>query len=309
MRAVLALAILALAACAGVGGPETPSPALGKAEVKAGELVGAFSLPVSVWRPEGAPKAAILALHGFGDYGPSTYGLAAEYWATRGFVTYAYDQRGFGRGPTRGHWPGAEALIADAAAAAAAVRAAEPGVPLILLGHSMGGGVALAAAGDGGAEVDGLILAAPAVWGGPSLALPYRATAYAGALALPEKRWTGEGIVRIQASDNIEVLRALASDPVYLRNPSSREFMGLIRLMDRAVAAAPLVRAPTLALWGEKDEVVDRGPIDEAFAAIPAEKRMIVYPEGWHLLFRDLQAERVWSDVADWADQLVGGAT
>ena len=301
MRAVLALALLVLAACAGAGGPREAQPPLGKAEIGADAIIGAARLPLSVWRPEGPPRAAILALHGFGDYGPSTFSKAAAYWAARGIVTYAYDQRGFGRGATRGVWPGADALIGDARTAAVSLKAANPGIPVFLLGHSMGGGVALAAAGEG-APVDGLILAAPAVWGGGSLALPYRATAWAGAVALPEKRWTGEGIVRIQASDNIEALRALARDPFYLRNPSSREFMGLIRVMDRAVEAAPHVAAPTLMLWGEKDEVVHRPPVDAAFEAIPAEKRMIVYPEGWHLLFRDLQADRVWRDVADWIE-------
>ena len=297
MRALALFSLLLLAACA--GGPLGAPQPMGPSKIEKDAIVGAARLPLSVWRSEEPPRAAILALHGFGDYGPSTYAHAAEYWASLGIVTYAYDQRGFGRGDTRGAWPGAETLIADAVAAAAAVRAAHPDIPVHLLGHSMGGGVALAAAGDG-ANADGLILAAPAVWGGERLALPYRAAAWAGALILPDKRWTGEGVVRIQASDNIEMLRALGRDPVYLRNPSSREFMGLIRVMDRAVAAAPEINTPVLTLWGEKDEVLERAPIEAAHDAIQTEKRMEIYPEGWHLLFRDLQARTVWKDVAEW---------
>ncbi|MEL6793539.1 MAG: alpha/beta fold hydrolase, partial [Pseudomonadota bacterium] len=218
-------------------------------------------------------------------------------------VTYAYDQRGFGRGATRGRWPGADALIADARDTAAAIRDAHPGIPLAIVGHSMGGGVALAAVGEG-AKADGLILAAPAVWGGDQLAPPYRIAAWAGAALFPEKRWTGEGIVRIQASDNIQMLRRLGRDRYYLGNPSSREFMGLIRIMDRAIDAAPSVATPTLTIWGEKDQVLARGPIDAAHGLLAGEKQMIVYPEGWHLLFRDLQAETVWRDVADWIEEL-----
>ncbi|MEM7525901.1 MAG: alpha/beta fold hydrolase, partial [Pseudomonadota bacterium] len=268
------------------------------------------------WAPDetqdGGPRAIILALHGFGDYAPLTFDGPGGYWADRGFVVYAYDQRGFGRNESRGRWPGADALIADARAAAAAARAAHPGLPLFLLGHSMGGGVALAAAavgdppenqpGDPGGIADGLILAAPAVWGGDRLALPYRAAAWGGALLFPEKRWTGEGVVRIQASDNIEALRALGRDQLYLHRPSSREFMGLIRLMDRAVDAAPKVTVPTLTLYGEKDEVTPKEPIKAAHDAIPAEKTMILYENGWHLLFRDLQREVVWADVANWIE-------
>ena len=297
MRALALLSLFLFTACAG-GPVGAPSP-MGPSKIEKDAIVGATRLPLSVWRSDQPPMAALLALHGFGDYGPSTYARAAEYWATRGIATYAYDQRGFGRGETRGAWPGAETLIADAKAATAAVRKAHPDIPVFLLGHSMGGGVALAAAGEGVAA-DGLILAAPAVWGGERLALPYRAAAWAGALILPDRRWTGEGLVRIQASDNIDMLRALGGDPIYLRNPSSREFMGLIRIMDRAAAAAPKVSAPTLTLWGAKDEVLERAPIEAAHEAIPSPKRMEIYPEGWHLLFRDLQAEIVWRDVAEW---------
>ena len=99
------------------------------------------------------------------------------------------------------------------------------------------------------------------------------------------------------------MLRALGRDPIYLRNLSSREFLGLIRVMDRAVAAAPNVAQPTLTLWGEKDEVLKRGPIETAHNAIPGARRLITYPDGWHLLFRDLQARKVWTDVADWIEE------
>ncbi|MEX2520994.1 MAG: alpha/beta hydrolase, partial [Paracoccaceae bacterium] len=92
----------------------------------------------------------------------------------------------------------------------------------------------------------------------------------------------------------------LGRDPLYLSHPSSREFMGLIRLMDRAVAAAPRIAIPTLTLYGERDEVAPRVAVLAAHAALAGPKRLIIYDEGWHLLFRDLQRERVWRDAADW---------
>ncbi|MEM6678165.1 MAG: alpha/beta fold hydrolase [Pseudomonadota bacterium] len=125
------------------------------------------ALPVTVWEAE-APAAVILALHGYGDHGASTFSGAASAWAAAGITTYAPDQRGFGRGVTWGRWPGAPALIDDAVALSRAVAAQHPDLPLIVLGHSMGGGVVLAAAdparGDGGLAADALILAAPAIW-------------------------------------------------------------------------------------------------------------------------------------------------
>lgn len=304
MKRALALLLL-LGACVSDGrAPRgAGAPLLAEAENVESIALAGQTAAMSRWAPpvswSGAPKAMILALHGFGDYGLSTFERPAAYWAERGFLTYAYDQRGFGRNASRGDWPGADGLIADVSAVAAMLRARHPALPLFLVGHSMGGGAALAAVGEG-LDVDGLVLAAPAVWGGDALAPPYRVAAWVGAAILPDKRWSGDGVVSIQASDNIPALIALGRDPLYLGQPSSREFLGLIRVMDRAVAAAPQVRAPTLTLYGANDEVAPRGAVMAAHEALGGPKALRFYPEGWHLLFRDLQARRVWADVTDW---------
>jgi alpha-beta hydrolase superfamily lysophospholipase len=96
------------------------------------------------------------------------------------------------------------------------------------------------------------------------------------------------------------VLRELARDPHYLRPPSAREIFGLVRVADRAAAAADMVYLPTLLLMGAKDQILPELPVRRVFARLPGPHREIEYPEGWHLLFRDLQAARVWRDVADW---------
>jgi alpha-beta hydrolase superfamily lysophospholipase len=251
-------------------------------------------------------------VHGYGDYGPSTFDAAARFWAGQGIATYAYDQRGFGRNLSFGQWPGAGALVADLRDVARQIRARHPCTPLIVAGHSMGGGVALAAAGRGpGAEqfdADGLVLAAPAIWGGAELnplhriaawaANPlHRITAWAAAAVVPDRRFTGEGVVSIQASDNIEALRALVRDPHYLRPPSAREMFGLVRITDMAGAAAQTVDLPSLLLLGEKDQIVPNARVRRVFDRLTGPRQVIAYPDGWHLLFRDLQAERVWRDV------------
>lgn len=264
------------------------------------------ALPTSVWEPTGAPaKAVVLALHGYGDYGSSTFEPAAEAWAGLGIVTYAPDQRGFGRGPTRGRWPGAATLSDDAVSMARAVRERHPGLPLTVIGHSMGGGIVLAAADpsrpDGGLQADRIVLAAPAIWGGTALNPLHRAAAWIAAGTVPERRFTGRGVVRIQASDNIEALIALGQDPYYLSPPSARELFGLVRVTDNAEAAAERVRTPAMLLLGEKDQIVPAARVEAVFARLqgPAETRR--YEDGWHLLFRDLGAEAVWSDVAAFA--------
>lgn len=296
MRIALLLATLLLTACA--GGPKGPVAPLAPVDFTLTGETGPGAL-IRWTAPEIEPRAVILAAHGYGDHARSTWAAPAAFWAGNGVITYGYDHRGFGRNQ-RGEWPGAETIIADVAAAAAAVRARHPDLPLIVLGHSMGGGAVAAAAGEGRlAGVDGIILAGPAVQSsdiGPIL----RAATWTTALAAPDKRWSGDGIVEFQASDNIDALRALAADPLYLGEPSAREFLGLVRIMDRAADAAGEIAAPMLLLYGAKDELVPETPVREVFDRVPTEKDFIYYPDGWHLLFRDIQREAVWRDVLDW---------
>jgi alpha-beta hydrolase superfamily lysophospholipase len=259
------------------------------------------ALPVAHW-PAAQLRAVIIGLHGYGDYGASTFARAARAWSARGIATYAPDQRGFGRASGWQRWPGADALIADAGVVFAAVQARHPGVPMFMAGHSMGGAVVLAAAGEGllpGAA--GLILLAPAVWGGDALGPHYRAAAWLAALATPDTRWTGGGIVRIHPSDNRDMLIALSHDPLHYAAPSGREFLGLVRLMDRAVAAAPDAPGPALVVLGAHEEVVDPASVRALPARLQGPTQFAYVPEGWHMLLRDRNASRVHDLTADWA--------
>jgi len=175
---------------------------------------------------------------------------------------YAYDQRGFGETPTRGRWPGADALIDDCADAVAAVRELHPELPLALLGESMGGSVALASLGSGRVSaIDGLILAAPGVRRGVQLHQLHDLALRLGTLALPWLR------VELQRGgrpwlDPAES-RRLAEDPLILRHLSVGTYDGLIELASRADVVAPARLPPTLLLYGELDGTIMRAGIDQ----------------------------------------------
>ncbi len=125
--------------------------------------------------------------------------------------------------------------------------------------------------------------------------------AFALAAVAPDKRWTGRGLVEIQPTDNLAAIREVVADPRHFGDPSSRELYGLVRLMDKAAAAAPSVSTPTLTLMGARDEVLRPERVRIVHATIHGARGFREYPEGWHWLLRDLQAERVWDDVADFA--------
>ncbi len=296
-----AAAALALAACA----PEIQVS--GTSSLAAPELRGdviqtadGVQLPLRSWLPAGRPRAVIVGLHGMNDYSKS-FAIPARRWQMQGIATYAYDQRGFGDTPQRGVWPGLERLIEDFKTAVALVRRRHPGVPVYASGTSMGGGVVLAAmARPDAPKLDGIVLEAPAVWSRATMPIYYTATLWVAAHTIPQFRLSGREVTRV-ASDNREVLRDLGRDPYVLKGARVDAIYGVVDLMDAAYAAAAHVAVPVLLLYGEKDQIIPKAPIEAVARRLPARlKRIALYEGGWHLLYRDLQAEIVHRDVAAW---------
>jgi alpha-beta hydrolase superfamily lysophospholipase len=269
-------------------------------------------LPLRKWLPRGPVKAVILALHGFNDYS-NAFDTPAKFWAEQGIATYAYDQRGFGGAPGRGLWPGDVRLAYDAITATRILRLIHPGRPVYLLGESMGGAVATLAitgaipnamaAGSPRAAADGLILSAPAVWGRSTIDLFPKLALFTGARLFPDTVLTGSGL-RILPSDNLMMLRALGRDPMMLRGARVDTIYGLVDLMDDAVAAAPYLTMPALLLYGAHDQIIPPRALREFVAQFPPDhghlRRLAYYPQGYHLLTRDLHGAVVAADVARW---------
>lgn len=307
LRALILILALASTACAPRLAPPGPGPAAPLMDLTTGEFQtrDGTRLPLRAWLPTDgiAPRALILALHGFNDYSHA-FAAPGLYLAMRDVATFAYDQRGFGKAPHRGLWAGSDVLTADLADAARALRARYPGVPLYVLGDSMGGAVVAAAVtGPEAPPVDGIILAAPAVWARSAMPLPHRVALWISAHTVPWMDVSGRGL-NIQASDNIEMLRALGRDPLVIKETRVDAVHGLVDLMDQALAAAPNLKVPALLLYGEKDQVIPAEPILRFWRNLPADarprQRRALYADGWHMLLRDLQARVVLDDIAHW---------
>lgn len=299
-RTIVVAAFVLLAACAPrlePAGPAIQAPAL--LEDRLVQADGA-ALPVRRWLPDGTPRAVIVALHGFNDYSRA-FEKPGAYWATRGIATYAFDQRGFGGAPKRGLWAGHDTMVADALAVVSLIRTRHPGRPLFIAGESMGGAIAMIAAARGRLKADGLILVAPALRGRRYIGAFPRATLWLGARTIPWYPLTGQGL-RIQASDNIPMLRALGADPLVIKQTRVDAIKGLVDTMDAAITAAAAIRIPALILYGSRDELVPKKPTFDMIAALPPEigHRPAVYRSGWHLLLRDLKAQIVLDDIVAW---------
>lgn len=262
------------------------------------------SLPYRAWLPEsGEVKAVLIALHGFNDYS-NFFQLPGGYLQQQGIASYAYDQRGFGDTPKRGLWPGVDAYADDLQLFVQLIKAKYPELPVYVLGVSMGAAVSIVAISRGADTLlDGVILAAPAVWARSTMPWYQRFVLWSMAHSMPWLTLTGES-VEVMASDNIEMLKAFSRDPLVIKETRVETIYGLTNLMDAAAANAARITTKSLLLVGEKDEIIPRQAtftfLQSFLQSRDANKTVAFYQNGYHMLLRDCQAEVVWNDINAW---------
>jgi alpha-beta hydrolase superfamily lysophospholipase len=238
VRTLLLLALLLGPGCTPQTYPAGPPIAPPRLAEDALLMPDGARLPLTTW-PAERPRAILLGLHGFNDAGRPFMEDIAPQLNGAGITVYAYDQRGFGRAPHRGFWPGAETLVADAGTAARLLAARHPGLPLYLLGESMGGAVAiLAGTADPTPPIAGYILAAPALRGGEAFGPTAR-----WLLRLLTHTIPAVGVFAstpgIASTDNQAALRRMARDPLIIHATRIDAGAGLLELMDRTLLALP----------------------------------------------------------------------
>lgn len=278
----------------------TPGPPITSPLAVPGELLArdGTRLALTEW-PAPSPKAIVIALHGFNDYG-AAFARPAKLLNEQGISVFALDQRGFGETPVSGRWPGTQAFLDDLTDAVALLKARNRGLPLYIMGESMGGAVALAWSGQAKPDtIDGLILVAPAVWGWRNLNLLYRSALWIGAQIAPSRTLTGRGL-DIWPSDNMDMLREFSRDPRVIKATRIDALYGLVSIMDAGYKAAGTIRVPTLVLYGQQDQVIPKRPVFRLVQALGSNTRFAYYPKGYHMLLRDVNGAIPTRDIAAW---------
>jgi len=256
-------------------------------------------LPYRSWLPKGKPKAVIVALHGFNDYSRAFEGTG-DFFKSHGVAVFAYDQRGFGASPYTGVWGGEENFTSDLKRYVEVLAKRYPHTPVYVLGESMGGAVAISALADPAfPKVKGLILVAPAVWGEGTMNPIYRGTLWMAAYTFPYVTFTGSGL-KIQATNNIPLLRRMSLDPLVLKHTRIDAIYGMVSLMDSAYDHVSFIHTPTLMLYGGRDQVIPKQPVESARDHFSIPITYAYYPNSYHMMLRDLQGEGVMLDILSW---------
>ncbi|HEY1071611.1 serine aminopeptidase domain-containing protein [Brevundimonas sp.] len=306
---------LVLSACATphLQGPQTPPLGFNGPRIEAGtEGRGAFivqdgaRLPYLRWSPENGrqPWAVIIALHGFNDHYAS-FRLAGPWWAARGIETWAYDQRGFGLAPHRGEFAPESLTSADLRTIVSLVRAERPKALIVVAGESMGGSSTISAfGGQTPPDADRVVLLAPGVWGWSSQSPFNRAGLWAAARLMGARTVEPPAFAvrHIRASDNTQELIRNGRDPQSILSTRFDSMHGLVDLMETATVRLGVVEKPTLLLYGGNDQIITKRPMRLALerAGERPNLQTAYYPNGWHILNRDLQGEVVYRDVEAW---------
>ncbi len=91
------------------------------------------------WETEGKPKAIVCLVHGLGEH-TGRYAHVGKVFNDAGYALYGFDLRGHGQthGP-RGHFPSLDVVIQDIRQFVEFQRQNNPGLPVFLYGHSLGG--------------------------------------------------------------------------------------------------------------------------------------------------------------------------
>ncbi len=283
--------------------------ALSALDPRAGRVrYGAFAasdgaeVPYRLWLPKAAPRAAILLLHGCCDYSGAFDDIAPKL-VKRGFACFAYDQRGFGATASRGQWTSQERIVADVPEAVAFFQTRIPnGLPLFVIGESMGGSVAVhAAASYPELGIGGLVLVAPGALASTLRNALYNLTMrvlrfFAGQSEIVVERTNGEEL-------SVAAAIRLMGDPMVMQAIRAELLSGVIAMGYAAVGAAAKVKVPTLTLAATKDDVVREFCVRQLHENLAGEKDWSAIKDAPHLLLHWRRGNVVLRRVRRWMDR------
>jgi alpha-beta hydrolase superfamily lysophospholipase len=255
------------------------------------------------WETEGIPHQwTFVLVHGLGEHG-GRYQHVAEWFTPRGAIVYAMDLRGHGRsGGQRGHAPSLNALLDDVDIVVRRART-EGGGPVVLIGHSFGGLLAIAFALDRPDGIDKAVFSAPALV--PKVRVPAWKRALARVLPkiAPKASFANE-IDPMVLSHDPTIGPAYTGDPLVHNQITAGLYRDIIASGRESMRRAPELRVPFLLMHGRDDQIVDPTGSQRFFAAATAPDRAFcLYPGLYHEIFNEVDRERVFQDIESWLTQ------
>ena len=250
------------------------------------------------WDAESPRYVAVLA-HGYAEHA-GRYEHVAQALVDAGAVVYAADHLSHGRSEGEpALFDDIEDMVADTVQVVATAKGEYAELPMVLIGHSMGGIIAARYAQDHGDELAALVLSGPAFGGNPELF---------GLLQLPQipdipldPDWL---------SRDPEVGRRYTEDPLVYSGPFKRPTLeALVASGDKVAAGGDLGSLPTLWIHGEADPLCPLPQAREAVERIKGDRfEEKIYPGARHEVFNETNQDRVIGDMTAFLDRALAAA-
>jgi alpha-beta hydrolase superfamily lysophospholipase len=252
------------------------------------------------WMPPPPPCAVIALVHGINEHS-GRYGFIAERAGQRGLGLVSMDLRGHGRSPgERAYVNHFDQYLLDVDALLAKAQELAAGRPVFLMGHSMGGAIALRWVAQRGPRVAGLLLSSAALRIGGDV--PRLLVLLAPFLARVLPRLRGTRLSPGVLSRIPEAVAAYESDPLVTRKGApARTGAELLRAMDLNRTAAPGLQLPVYLFHGDADRLTDPAgsrEINDLWGG--ADHSLRLWPGSRHETLNDLDREAVATELLDW---------
>jgi len=252
------------------------------------------------WLPEGGVKAVLPIVHGLGDHS-GRYMNVVNHFVPLGYVVYGMDQIGHGKSDGPREFVESFDDFSDTLAAyMAMVKTWQPGKPIFLLSHSIGGLIASYYLLDHQAEFQGAIFSAPVVKVAAHIS---RMTIIMGrslSILAPKA-----GVLSVDPSTlsrDSDVVNAYITDPlVFHGKTSARLSAEMLRALTRVSAETDKITLPFIAMQGSEDHLVDPDGAQILYdKAGSKDKTLKIYEGLYHEIFNEPEHDLVLKDVEAW---------
>ena len=255
------------------------------------------------WLPERDPRAVVVIAHGGSEHSGRYAHVAADLTA-HGFAVYALDHRGHGRSEgDRAVIERLEFAVADLGRLISIAKERHPGKRVFLLGHSMGGCLALAFALRRQDEIDALLLTDPVA---------------ALETASPLQRFIARRLSAVAPRLGVFQVpaEAISTDPAVVRDYEQDPLVHHGKMPVRTVAEMsneieafperlPSLRLPLLVMHGGDDEIVPPSASEMVHdRAGSPRKRLVIYPGLRHEILNEPEQRTVLADIRGWLDEV-----
>ncbi len=258
------------------------------------------------WLPESPPRAILLVVHGLNEH-CGRYQHLAAYFTERGYGVYGLDLVGHGKSSgTRSFARDLPALIDPILTYLDMIKEWQPGLPVYLVGHSMGGLIGANFLIDHQDKVQGAVLS------GSLTLLPEYVSDFTIKIGkflssvLPKMRLLAldsEGISQDKA-----VVQAYKDDPLVFNGKMTARISNVMNDgIARIAAEGSIISLPVLLLHGSADSLCDPECSKYLHKLISSQQnQLIIYDGFFHEVYNEPEQETVFNDVLNWLNGLSG---